>query len=187
MKLLILVLISTFLVGCNKSKESNPKISVFSTGRGHPDESSSIIQSYGSLAIRVYNDPVEVRIYKVQSGNRLLEHQFRLDPMKHQLAWVTPSIVDAKVQIEFGMSVSSGGHDSTPHYYSSFESAKSVGTGNLHATRWPSEAEEMLLQYTIVKDDSVSLPYIETTSVDGLLSLSQKGLVDFYLVTVATK
>jgi len=171
---------------CDPAEPTKARIAAYSTGMGHPDPAPGVIKSYGSHAIRVENAPVEVRIYKVRSGEKTLEHELTLDPEKHPMAWVTPSITDGRATFEFGIYESNQGSGGTPHYVTEFELPKSLGH-SLRAIETAPTIEEKLLHYTLVKQDGVELLVMETETIEGLVNVSARKPVDFYLVTVKTK
>jgi hypothetical protein len=189
MKIAIPIFFVMLLFGCGEPRESSSRtrISVFSTGRSHPDENDSVIKSYGSCAIRIDDGTSQIRIYKITKGKSILEDQFELDSQKHPMAWVTPSLTDGEVQFEFGMEEVIGSSTSSPHYYTKFSNAQLVGSALMGRKGTVSDEEECLVVYYVKLDRTVSLPVAVTDSIIGMTKFSENKDVEFYLVTAASE
>jgi hypothetical protein len=189
MKIAIPIFLVMLLFGCGEPRESSSmtRISVFSTGRSHPDKNDVIIKSYGSCAIRIDNGTAQIRIYKITKGKRILEDQFELDSQRHPMAWVTPSLTDGEVQFEFGMEEVADSSTSSPHYYTKFSNAELVGSALTNRKGSVSDEEERLVIYYVKLDRTVSLPVVVTDSIIGMTKFSENNAVEFYLVTAASE
>ena len=189
MKFLYLAAVSLLFVACEEKADVTPVATAHKTGR------NTLSPNYGSHAIRVEGGPINFRIYRIENGDEVIEHEFTLDPGLHEQAWVTPSEFNNKVRIEFGAHewptdersgnpIKMGG--SWPEWIVEYDIPHTLG-GGPSSIRISPDKEKVFLRYTLVKEANVDLLGWETMTREVMASTSKTKPISFYIVTVSPK
>jgi len=186
MKTVSLLLLCTLACACNRDDTEQGRVAAYQTGTHPLIETSAIIRSYGSHAIRIDDGSIRFRVYRIDDGIETLEHDFVLSANKHPMAWVTPAIWKGEARFEFGAYEFGEASKSTPLWITTFDLPAVIGGGPISIRTGPTREEE-LLHYTLLEDADVSLIDGNTRSRELMRQASKEKKVAFFLVTVAPK
>ena len=104
----IVLIMTIFMIGCNERNEEvkqSPDVAVYSTSVGQVSSYGHVGAELASYVFIVEKAPVDLRLYRVSEGTKVLAATLHVDPTIHPFAFVTPDIQDGQIVFRIGAHV----------------------------------------------------------------------------------
>lgn len=128
------------------------------------------------------NGPVELKVYRIDNGSKSLLETMTLDPAKHLLGFVTPSIYKDEARIEIAVVEETDMFGSRDYRTVRFPVPETFGCNLLGGMQTLSE-EERILHYWIHESKAADSTAADDRCVESMLKASTEKDVSYILIT----